>query len=304
MILYFRSFNLIISVIIGGSINLRFCHPTLCLVIRLRLRRRHHNRRRLLRHTLNRERYFKKGRSAVANDFSRAFRNWCDAPENIPEEEFDGMYLDMITILEKYVLEIGWKNIFTEDYRGISELATMVKIYSLDRYELLPELVRRIGSLGDVKNFEHVNCLCTFSIEFAKKHFVINTYLDSYSNMCIEIMRMCDTINHIEGEIFAADQSIEKEKNLNFLSILFKSTLSELSNAMDNKMKKMTEEQMYKIGFEWFDSSERPYLDNIDELYIDTKECLDSESREPILTIVKPDIDGFIESYMNYPNKQ
>jgi hypothetical protein len=78
---------------------------------------------------------------------------------------------------------------------------------------------------------------------------------------------------------------------------------SELVDVIDREMKNMPEDRMFNIGFEWFDSSERPYMDYIDRIYMDLAECSTSDSGKSALASVKPDIDGFIRSYLDYPNK-
>ncbi len=250
------------------------------------------------------KREFKKGRSLIGKDFSRACAEWSDAIDDVPSEEFDLLYFDILDVLEKHFIEMGKKNTFKLDYQALEQLATMAMICSPDRYELLFELVKRIRfHIGDVKSFEYVHIMCACSIEFARVHFVVDTYLDSYSSMCKEVVGVCDDIDQIKGEIFANDQSVEREKNLDRLSAIIRSVFSELVDVIDREMKNMPEDRMFNIGFEWFDSSERPYMDYIDRIYMDLAECSTSDSGKSALASVKPDIDGFIRSYLDYPNK-
>ncbi len=240
----------------------------------------------------------------IGKDFSRACAEWSDAIDDVPSEEFDLLYFDILDVLEKHFIEMGKKNTFKLDYQALEQLATMAMICSPDRYELLFELVKRIRfHIGDVKSFEYVHIMCACSIEFARVHFVVDTYLDSYSSMCKEVVGVCDDIDQIKGEIFANDQSVEREKNLDRLSAIIRSVFSELVDVIDREMKNMPEDRMFNIGFEWFDSSERPYMDYIDRIYMDLAECSTSDSGKSALASVKPDIDGFIRSYLDYPNK-
>lgn len=245
-----------------------------------------------LSRTSNWEHNFKRGRSAIGKDFSQSVTDWCDAIESVPENSFDDLYDKILNSIEEYIVNAGWKLTDEQYYDGIEELAVMARIYSPDTYEILPELVKRLAShLNDKDDPEYIKGLGVIAIIIAEKHFYASTYLDSYSAMCKEIVWICDTIGAIRMD------------GTDVFSDVYRTVFSELAAAIDAAMNDMPEEQMFKIGFEWFDSGEKPYCDYIDDLIDDMHQCVTSDSRDRFASTRKEDINGFVKSYLNYPRR-
>ena len=79
------------------------------------------------------------GEAIIDGDFEEGVSNWRDAMESVPEEDFETLYLRILDSVERSFVQQAWKVAAGMNSYKLDELATMVRIYSNDTYELLPE---------------------------------------------------------------------------------------------------------------------------------------------------------------------
>jgi len=133
------------------------------------------------------------GEAIIDSDFEEAVTFWCDALESVPEEDFDTLYLRILDSMERSFVQQAWKTTAEMDFYELDKLAVLVRIYSPDTYEMLPELISRLQKhIDDMQRFDYVSKMLDMTLLFARTHFCVETYLDSFSDVYGSIISFCD----------------------------------------------------------------------------------------------------------------
>lgn len=208
------------------------------------------------------------GENIIDYDFTEAAEYWCDALDEVPEEHFDEAYRRILDSMENSFVHRTWKSAEGINIDGMDELAFVVSICSPDRYELMPELVKRLEKhLGDMKRFDYVSELLDLAVLFSRVTFDVDTYLDSYSDMCKLIIGFCDNILEMKDKIFENNPDQEMMDAAMTIAVAFKGAFSDLGEAIDEQQAKIVYQEVLRIGFDWMEVDDRPYLNDIASFY-------------------------------------
>ena len=144
------------------------------------------------------------------------------------------------------------------DFYGLDELAVTISIYSPDMYKLFPELISRIRKhIGDMQHFDYVSEILDMALLFARTHFCVETYPDSFSEVCRSIVSFCDEALSRKDIIHQYNKDKEYMEGFVEIAKSMEAVFAALKNAIDRETSELGYEEILRIGFYWMDTDER-----------------------------------------------
>lgn len=241
------------------------------------------------------------GEAVIDGDFEEAVSYWCDALESVPEEDFDTLYLRILDSMERSFVQQAWKTTDGMDFCGLEELATMVRIYSPDTYELLPELISRIRKhISDMQRFDYVSEMLDMALLFARMHFCVETYLDSFSEMCESTIALCDDALGRKDTIYLHNKDKEYRDGFTTAAENIKATFSAIKNAIDKEIADLSYDEILQIGFDWMDTEERLYIEKFQHIIDRGLEISDTSEDSLDMQTMKMLVNDFMDVYLKH----
>lgn len=239
------------------------------------------------------------GETVIDDDFEDAASRWCEALESVPEEDFDTLYLRILDSMERSFVQQAWKTTSEMDFYGLDELAMVVRIYSPDTYELLPELITRIQKhIGDMLRFDYVSEMLDMALLFARTHFCVETYLDSFSEVCGSIVSFCDDVLSRKDAIYQYNKDEEYMEGFVAVAESMRAVFTALKNAIDMETSGLGYEEVLRIGFDWMDTDERPYVEKLQCIVDYGLEISDTDGGSHDMDTVDRLISDFTNTYL------
>lgn len=227
------------------------------------------------------------GEANIDGDFEEAVSYWCDALESVPEDDFDRLYLRILDCMERSFVQQAWKTTEHMDFCGLEELAEMVRIYSPDTYELLPDLIARMQKhLGDMQRFDYVCEMTDMTLLFARMHFCVETYLDSFSEVCGSMISFCDDALSRKDSIYDHNKDEEYMEGFTRTAENIRAVFLILGDTIDREVAGLEYDEVLRIGFEWMDTGERPYIDKFQHIVDRALEMSDTSEGSPDMDAV------------------
>ncbi len=239
------------------------------------------------------------GEATIDGDFEEAALYWCEALENVPEKDFDTFYLRILESMERSFVQQAWKTTNGMDFSGLDELALMVRIYSPDTYELIPELISRIRKhLDDMQRFDYVSELLDMTLLFARTHFCVETYLDSYSEVCRSMISFCEDALSRKDTIYLYNKDEEYMEGFTDVAENLKLTFIALKDTIDREVSDLGYDEVLRIGFDWMDTEERPYIEKLQEVFDLGLDIQDRDTGSLDINAVGRQITDFMNAYL------